>query len=307
MKKWILETKDLTRISNRKNVIDHINIHVPQGSIYGILGRNSSGKTTTLRMIMGLLKPSLGYVKVFGKNIEKSPKQIYSRVGSIIGIPGFYENLTAGENLEILARLRGIHRVDAVQYALTRVGLQEVSNKTVAQYSIEMRQRLGIAMAIMHEPELLILDEPTNGLDSRGVQEIRDLLVNLRDEKGVTIIISSHNLNEIELLADYIGVIHQGRLLEEITLKDIKKRNRKYIEFQVSNQNKTALILENTFKTNDYEIHEDGIVRIYSHFGKQGELNKEFVENDIEVLKILVSEDNLEDYFIKLTGGHKSV
>ncbi|WP_052222963.1 ATP-binding cassette domain-containing protein [Clostridium homopropionicum] len=148
---------------------------------------------------MGLIKHSSGYVKIFDKSIDKSPKKIYSRVGSIIGVPGFYENLTGRENLEIMARLRGIHRADAVQYAIARLGIQESANKIAAQYSIEMKQRLGIAMSIMHEPELLILDEPTNGLDPKGVQEIRDLLISLRDEKGVTIIISSHKLNEIEL------------------------------------------------------------------------------------------------------------
>lgn len=303
MGNWILETKALTKKYDRQIVVDNINLHVPKASIYGLLGRNGAGKTTTLRMIMGLVKPTSGDVEIFGKSIQGNLKPIYSRIGSIIETPGFYQNLTGSENLEILARLRGIHRSDAIQYALSRVGLQNESRKTVSRYSLGMKQRLGIAAAIMHEPELLILDEPINGLDPIGIQEMRNFFVNLREEKHVTIVISSHILSEIEQLADHIGVIHEGRLLEEITFEEIKKKNRKYVEFQVSNQNKAAMLIENNLHTVDFEVHEKGIIRIYSNLGQQGKLNKVFVENDIEVSRMVTSEDTLEDYFVKLIGG----
>ncbi len=303
MQNWILETKELTRKFGNQTAVNAINLHVPKGRIYGLLGRNGAGKTTTLRMIMGLVKPTSGEIEIFGKNAQKSAKQVYTRIGSIIETPGFYQNLTGSENLEILARLRGIHRSDAVQYALSRVGLDKEPRKIVSQYSLGMKQRLGIAAAIMHEPELLILDEPTNGLDPIGIQEMRNFLVSLCEEKHVTIIISSHILSEIEQLANNIGIIHEGKLLEEITLEELRKRNRKHVEFQVTNDKKAVMLMERHFGISDYEVHEKGTIRVYSHLGEQGKLNKVFVENDIEVLKINTSEDKLEDYFVKLIGG----
>ncbi|TCS93234.1 ABC transporter ATP-binding protein [Hazenella coriacea] len=303
MHDWVLETKVLTRKFDSQIAVNAVNIHVPKGRIYGLLGRNGAGKTTTLRMIMGLVKPTSGEIKIFGKNVQRHAKQVYSRVGSLIETPGFYQNLTGIENLTILARLRGVHRSDAVQYALSRVGLDKEPRKLVSQYSLGMKQRLGIAAAIMHEPELLILDEPINGLDPIGIQEMRNFLVDLCEEKNVTIVISSHILNEIEQVADHIGVIHKGMLLEEVAVHELRKRNRKYLEFQVSNENKAALLLEQHFHISDYEVHEKGNIRVYSHLGEQGKLNKVFVENEIEVTKIAMSEDNLEDYFVKLIGG----
>lgn len=303
MQNWILETKELTRKFGNQTAVNAINLHVPKGRIYGLLGRNGAGKTTTLRMIMGLVKPTSGEIEIFGKNAQQSTKQVYTRIGSIIETPGFYQNITGNENLEILARLRGIHRSDAVQYALSRVGLDKEPRKIVSQYSLGMKQRLGIAAAIMHEPELLILDEPTNGLDPIGIQEMRNFLVSLCEEKHVTIIISSHILSEIEQLANNIGIIHEGKLLEEITLEELRKRNRKHVEFQVTNDKKAVMLMERHFGISDYEVHEKGTIRVYSHLGEQGKLNKVFVENDIEVLKINTSEDKLEDYFVKLIGG----
>lgn len=303
MENWILETKALTRKFDKQIAVDSINLHVPKGQIYGLLGRNGAGKTTTLRMIMGLVKPTSGEIEIFGKDLMKNRKEIYPRIGSIIENPGFYQNLTGSENLKILARLRGVHRSDAIEYALSTVGLDKEPEKIVSQYSLGMKQRLGIAAAIMHEPELLILDEPINGLDPIGIQEMRNFLVKLCKENHVTIVISSHILSEIEQLADNIGVIHDGKLLEEVSIEELRKRNRKYLEFQVSNENKAVMLIEKHFNITDYEVHEKGNIRIYSHLGEQGKLNKVFVENDIEVLKIIMSEDNLEDYFIKLIGG----
>lgn len=303
MEKWVLETKDLTKKFNKQIAVDSINLHVPKGKIYGLLGRNGAGKTTTLRMIMGLVKQTSGEVQIFGKELKHNEKEIYPRIGSIIETPGFYQNLTGRENLEILARLRGVHRSDAIEYALSRVGLHKETKKIVSQYSLGMKQRLGIAAAILHEPELLILDEPINGLDPIGIQEMRNFLLDLCEESHVTIVISSHILSEIEQLADNIGIIHDGKLLEEITIEELRKRNRKYIEFQVSDEKKAVLIMEKDFGIDDYEVHEKGNIRIYSHLSQRGKINKALVENHIEVLKIIMSEDNLEDYFVKLIGG----
>ncbi|MGG3573924.1 ABC transporter ATP-binding protein [Bacillus gobiensis] len=303
MQNWVLETKGLTRRFDQQTAVNSISLHVPKGCIYGLLGRNGAGKTTTLRMIMGLVRPTSGEIRMFGHNVNQHTKQIYHRIGSLIETPGFYQNLTGSENLAILARLRGIHRRDAIRYALSRVGLDNEPRKMVSQYSLGMKQRLGIAAAIMHEPELLILDEPINGLDPIGIQEMRKFLTDLCDEKQVTIVISSHILSEIEHVADHIGVIHEGKLLEEASVSELRKRNRKYLQFQVSNEKKAAILLETHFQIQDYEIHEKGTIRVYSHLGQQGKINRIFVEQGIEVSGIMVSEDNLEDYFIKLIGG----
>jgi bacitracin transport system ATP-binding protein len=166
-----------------------------------------------------------------------------------------------------------------------------------------MKQRLGIAAAILHEPELLILDEPINGLDPIGIHEMRKFLVDLCKENQVTIVISSHILSEMEQLADHIGVIHEGKLLEEITVHEIQKKNRRYLDIQVSNEKKAAILLEQNFRIHDYEVHEKGNIRVFSHLGQQGLLNKVFVENDIEVTKMMVNGEKLEDYFVKLIGG----
>ncbi len=166
-----------------------------------------------------------------------------------------------------------------------------------------MKQRLGIARAILHHPELLILDEPTNGLDPVGIKEIRRLIRSLADERKMTILISSHILSEVEQLADQVGILHQGRLLEEISLAELMKRNRTYMEFQVSNENKAALLLEQQFGIADYEVRGDGSLRIYSHLGQQGNLNRVFVQEGLEVTKMAISGETLEDYFVRLIGG----
>ena len=166
-----------------------------------------------------------------------------------------------------------------------------------------MKQRLGIARALLHNPELLILDEPTNGLDPIGIKEMRRLIKSLAAERNITILISSHILSEIEQLADHMGIIHEGKLLEEIGIDHLRKRNRKYLEFQVSNDNKATMLLEEHFNIFDYEVYDEGMVRVYSHLGEQGTINRMFVQNDINVLKIKMSEDRLEDYFERLVGG----
>jgi bacitracin transport system ATP-binding protein len=304
LQECILKTKALTRKYDHQIAVDAVNLHVPKGCIYGLLGRNGAGKTTTIKMIMGLVKPTSGEIELFGQKVQSSnSKQIYGRIGSIIEAPGFYQNLTGKENLDILARLRGVHRSDAAEYALARLSLDQEPRKLVSQYSMGMKQRLGIAAAIMHEPELLILDEPINGLDPIGIQEMRSFLIDLCKEKHVTIVISSHILSEIEQLADVIGVIHQGTLIEEITTQEIQRRNRRYLEFQVSNPNKAVMLMEQHYQISDYEVHEQGSIRVYSHLGEQAQMNRLFVEHGIDVSKINLSEDNLEDYFVKLIGG----
>lgn len=299
----IIKTTNLTKIYGKQKSVDNLNITVNQGEIYGFIGRNGAGKTTTIRMLLGLIKPTSGKIEIFGEDFFKNQKEILRRIGSIVEVPGFYENLTARENLLINAKIMGVHKKNAIEEALEIVGLEHETKKLVGKYSLGMKQRLGIARTLLHYPELLILDEPTNGLDPIGIKEMRKLIKSLAQERNITILISSHILAEVEQLVDHMGIIHEGKLLEEVALDTLRKTNRQYLEFQVNNDNKAAMLLEKQFHIFDYEVHDEGNIRIYSHFGQQGQINKTFVQNDIEVLKIMMSEDRLEDYFTKLVGG----
>ena len=300
---YVIETKELTKAYGKQLSVDHLNIHVPKGKIYALLGRNGAGKTTTMKLLLNLAAPTSGEIFLFGTPYNNFPTKTYRRIGAIIETPSFYENLTAAENLEIIARLRGKHKRNTINDALGIVGLDTAGKKIVKEYSLGMKQRLGIAAAIMHEPELLILDEPINGLDPVGIHEIREFLLSLCTEKGTTILISSHVLGEIEQMADIIGVMHEGHLLEETSMPDLHKHNRKYVEFHVSNVNKAACVVEQKFHISDYMIMDHRTIRLFERTEQSSDINSSFVKNDISVTGINQREETLEDYFCKLIGG----
>lgn len=298
----IIETENLTKQYGTTTIVDNINLHVPKGKIYGLLGRNGAGKTTAMKMMLQLVYPTGGAIRLFGTDYKEHTHSLYGKIGYIIETPGFYSNLTGYENLKIIAKLRGQLSKDSVQEALRVVGLEKETRKVFADYSLGMKQRLGIAAAIIHEPELLILDEPINGLDPIGISEIRSFLSELSHSKGTTILISSHVLNEIEQIADIIGVMHEGRLIEEVNMAELHKRNRRYIEFELSNVEIAAKILENNYQIKDYSI-QGNTIKIYDFTHNSGEINKVFVENGLLVTKINIDEENLENYFSGLIGG----
>lgn len=303
MNEYVIETDGLTKRYGVQTAVDHISLHVPKGKIYGLLGRNGAGKTTAMRMLLNLVRPTEGTIALFGNGYRENPGKTYRKIGSIIEAPGFYENLTCRENLQLLERLRGRHRRDSVDRALKIVGLEKESDKTFENFSFGMKQRLGIAAAIMHEPELLILDEPINGLDPIGIHEIRKLLLELSHVKGTTIFLSSHVLSEIEQLAGIIGVMHEGHLLEEVDMAELHKRNRRYVEFGVSDVNAVSLLLERNYGITDYTVYDDQTIRLYDRINERGDFNRCFVENGLTVTKVHVSEEKLEDYFSELIGG----
>ena len=303
MNDFVIETKQLTKIYGEQTAVSKVNLHVKKGRVYGLLGRNGAGKTTIMKMILGLASITSGEVDVFGKNIKGREKRVYPRIGAIIETPGFYPNLTGTENLEIFAKLRGTAAPHAVKNALEIVGLPYKDKKLFSKYSLGMKQRLGIANAILHDPELLILDEPTNGLDPIGIAEVRDFIKELSAAQGKTILISSHILSEISLLTDDIGIIDNGVLLEESSMRELEKKNRKYILLQVSDIPKTTLILERQFHLTDYSVQDDHTLRLYDASLDMGEVNKVLFMQDITVMSSLVCNDTLEDYFKKITGG----
>ncbi|HBE9431278.1 ABC transporter ATP-binding protein [Clostridioides difficile] len=303
MNDFVIETKQLTKIYGNQTVVDKVNLHVKKGRIYGLLGRNGAGKTTIMKMILGLTSITYGEVDVFGENIKGREKQVYPRIGAIIETPGFYPNLTGTENLEIFAKLRGTAAPNSVKRALEIVGLPYKNKKLFSKYSLGMKQRLGIANAILHDPELLVLDEPTNGLDPIGIAEMRKFIRDLSVEHGKTILISSHILSEISLLADDIGIIDHGVLLEESSMSELEKKNSKYILLQVSDIPKTSLILERQFNTKDYSVQDDHTLRLYNTTLDMGEINKALVMQNVTVISSQLCNDTLEDYFKKITGG----
>ena len=303
MSDYLIETKQLTKIYGDQTVVRDVNLHVKKGRIYGLLGRNGAGKTTIMKMILGLTSITVGEVDVFGHNIKGHEKSIYPRIGAIIETPGFYPNLTGTENLEIFARLRGTAGPNAVKNALEVVGLPYKDKKLFSKYSLGMKQRLGIANAILHDPELLVLDEPTNGLDPIGIAEMRGFIKHLSTECGKTILISSHILSEIALLADDIGIIDHGVLLEESTMKTLEKKNRKYILLRVSDISKAMLILEQKFRVSDFDMYDDHTLCLYDTSLDMAAINKALVMHGVSVISSQLCNDTLEDYFKRITGG----
>jgi len=299
----IIETINLTKQYGEQKSVNNINLQVRQGRIYGLLGRNGAGKTTTMKLLLNLTDPTSGEIRIFGKNIKKDAKKILPRIGSLIESPGFYPNLTGTENLKIFALLRGTPTRNAIQDSLETVGLPYGDKKLFSQYSLGMKQRLAIALAIMHDPELLILDEPVNGLDPIGIAEMRSFIRELSSIKKKTILISSHILSEISLLADDIGIIHHGVLLEQESLVNLEEKNEKYLHFIISDPSQAARILEKNFNTKNFTVEQGNSLRIYEDHLPAALLNRTFVENGLEVSEARTCEDSLEDYFRRITGG----
>lgn len=303
MNEYVIETRNLTKQYGVQKSVSDLNIHVKKGRIYGLLGRNGAGKTTTMKMLLGLIKPTSGTVKIFGESMIGNEKKILPRIGCLIESPGFYPNLTGTENLKIFARLRGVPAKNAIKSALEVVGLPYNDKKLFSQYSLGMKQRLAIALAIMHDPELLILDEPINGLDPIGIAEVRDFIRELCDVRGKTILISSHILSEISLLADDIGIIDHGVLLEEESIAELEQKNSKYIHFIVSDAAQASRIIEKDFYTRNFAVENDHSLRIYDTDLSVSAINRSFIENGLEVSEAHTCEDSLEDYFKHVTGG----
>ncbi len=303
MSKYVIETKSLTKQYGTQKSVADLNIHIQKGRIYGLLGRNGAGKTTTMKMLLGLTRPTSGEIELWETPLYGNEKKLLPRIGSLIEAPGFYPNLTATENLNIFATLRGVPNRHAIKDALDLVGLPYKDKKLFSQYSLGMKQRLAIALAIMHDPELLILDEPINGLDPIGIAEIRVLLRQLCEKAGKTIFISSHILSEISLLADDIGIIDKGILLEEESLAKLEQISGKYIHFTISDTAQAARILEQVFNEKQFSIQDDHNIRLFNLSLSATKIIGVFIENGLEVSEAHTCEDSLEEHFKKITGG----
>jgi len=307
MNNTIVRLDNLVKTYNGRDAVNHVSLTVNKGDIYGFLGQNGAGKTTTLRMIMGLLTPTSGEIYMFGERVIPGGYNHYRRIGSVIETAGFYPNLTASENLEIHRRLMGVKDKGNLDEALELTGLFDVSNKRVKDFSLGMKQRLGIARALLHKPEFLILDEPTNGLDPVGIKEIRKLIINLAKTRNITVMLSSHILSEVQQLATRIGIINAGCLLEEIGIDELEQKNRSYVELIINDEKAAASVLENELNIHDYTVVERGVIWVYERFEDTETIGTALFAHGLRIRGISIKKQTLEDYFLKVTGGNFNV
>lgn len=300
---YVLRTKQLTRAYRGKEVVSNVNMNIKQGEIYGMLGPNGAGKTTIMKMITNLVKPTAGEIEIFGERMTDTSYLLLGRIGTIIENPIFYDKLTARENLELHCEYMGYHNMKAIDEALELVNLRQIDHKLVKEFSLGMKQRLGIARAITTKPELLILDEPINGLDPLGIKELRDLFKMLSKQYGITILISSHILGEIELIADTIAVMNDGKLLQEVSMEYIAKQTTEYIEITTGECTKAAYVLENHLNISNVRVTDEGQVRIYDCPVPQSELMKVLVLHDVAIEAVHKKKGSLEDYFLSILNG----
>lgn len=304
--KYILQTHHLGKTIDGKELVTDVNIHVKKGEIYGFLGLNGAGKTTVMKMMTNLWKPSKGTVELFGETLKSGSYEVLKRMGSIIEFPVFYEHMTGKENLWLHCEYMGYYNKGSIDEALSMLDLSGAADQLVKSYSLGMKQRLGIARAVLCKPELVILDEPSNGLDPAGMKQTRDLFRTLCTEYGITFIISSHILSEIENIADTIGVIRQGKMVEEIPMKEIFEMDTAFIELNVEDVKKAAYVLAEKLKLDNFKITGSSYIRIYEVSITTQEISSELILNGVKISSITRHSETLEDYFLKMTTEVKN-
>ena len=297
---YLITTNELCKQYAGKMVINHVNMHIPEQSIYGFVGENGSGKTTIMRLLTGLAEPTSGSFTLFGvENTDRKIYQVRQQLSAIVEATSLVPTMTARDNMIYQEMYLGIKLTDEERDALLKkVNLQDVGKKKVKNFSLGMRQRLGIAMALMNKPKLMLLDEPMNGLDPEGIAELRDLLIELNRTEGITVLISSHILSELEKIASFYGFISKGHLIEEITAEELQSRCRKSLHIKVNNVNASEELLKK-LKINDYKISPNGDVNIYDNV-KIKDMISAFAEANIDILAINSSEESVEEYYLNL-------
>lgn len=299
---YILETNNLTKVYGQKEAAKDVNLHIREGQIYGLIGRNGTGKTTIMRMISGLSRPTRGSYSLFGKT-GMQMQMLLKNVGVLIEHPGLYPRLSAYENLKIKCIGMGIKPKGYVEGLFKTVGLENTdAKKGAGSYSLGMRQRLGIALALVGDPRMIILDEPINGLDPQGIVEVREMLARLRDERGITIMISSHILDELGKIADSYGVIHEGKLLDEFSAEELHERCGKSLVIRTDNIPETLRVLDAMNIRG--AVHEpDGSLRLGKGMDRTWEIARAIVGAGIGLEEIYLRTMTLEEYYLGITGG----
>lgn len=302
MKETILQCRGITKQYPTAKAVDHVDMEIKQGEIYGFIGENGAGKTTLLRMIAGLINPSQGSLSLFGQEDPQGILKSRSRIGCLIEGPAFFPHLTARDNLEYYRIQRGYPDKDCVDQALDTVKLNYTGKKKFQQFSLGMKQRLGVALAIMGKPDFLLLDEPINGLDPTGIIEFREILKRLSEEYGMAILISSHILSELEQVANRYGIIHRGRLVKEFTQEQLDHDTRRFLQVKTGNAADAVAVLEQKLGITEYEVMPGNIIHVYSSLDNPAAVTGELVKNGIELISLTEMGSTLESYFLAAIG-----
>ena len=292
---YILTTQNLTKTYGKKDAAKDINIHIREGEIYGLIGRNGAGKTTVMRVISGLSKATGGSYELHGEN--------KFGVGVLIESPGIYPNMSAEENLRLKCIAMGCNSKSYIDGLLKTVGLENTGKKKAGSFSLGMRQRLGIALALVGDPRMIVLDEPINGLDPQGIVEVRQTLERLRDEKGITIMISSHILDELSKLATAYGIIHEGKLLDEFTTEELAERCGQYVNIRTDNNDRAVALLRQ-MNCGSVSVDHENCIRVEGAIDNTVAINKALVDAGVGVKEIFIKNISLEDYYLSVTGGN---
>lgn len=297
----VIATRRLTKRFGDVLAVNGLDLDVRRGEVYGFLGRNGAGKTTTIRMLLGLIRPTAGEVRVLGGRIDAGSVSVFGRVGFLVETASAYPNLTVRENLDIQRRLSGAAR-ESVGDVIERLSLAPYADRRAGRLSLGNKQRLSLARALLHHPEVLVLDEPANTLDPAGIVEVRELLRSLADEEGVTVFMSSHILAEVAHLADRIGIVHDGRLLEELDRAELQAKARSFVTVGASDVARAQALLR-AAGFGRVEPHGAGALRVFEAHGRAGEIARILVAAGMELDQLTPSQEDLEAYFLRLTGG----
>ena len=292
---YILTTQNLTKKYGKNVAIEGVDLHVKEGEIYGLIGRNGAGKTTIMRVISGLSKATTGTYEIHDDSKYG--------VGVLIESPGLYPNMTAEENIRLKCIALGCYEKGYVRKLLETVGLENAINKKPKSFSLGMRQRLGIALALAGDPKMIVLDEPIDGLDPQGIVEVRQTLERLKEEKGITVMISSHILDELSKLADSFGIIHQGKLIDEFSTAEIAERCGQYVKLSVDDSERAVKVVK-SMGYDDVTVDSDGYLRVANALHDTAAINRALVKNDVGVSELMIKNTSLEDYYLSMTGGN---
>lgn len=295
---YVLQTKGLTKIFGKKAAVNDLNLTVRKGDIYGFIGKNGAGKTTFIRMVSGLAQPTKGSIQLFeSDDLDKQRR----RTGTMIENPAVFPHMTARDNLNYYCKLFGLDPEKTIDEMLNLVGLNDTGKKKAKNFSLGMKQRLAIAIALLDNPEFLMLDEPINGLDPTGIREVRELILKLNKERNITILISSHILGELSKIANRYGVINNGVMVAEFTNDELESRCTSELEFKVDNVKKAVNVLKDTVDLSEIRMIDDKTIRIGSKYvDKAGQINMELAKNEILVTSSTVVGQDLETYFMQL-------
>ena len=303
MNNTVIKLRDISKKRGQTEILNHLNMTVYQKDIYGFIGQNGAGKSTTMKIIMSLIKETQGQLELF----DSLDNQINrSRIGAIIENPAFYPYMTAYENLKYYVQYKGIVEINSIEKVLKMVGLENVRKKKYKNYSLGMKQRLGLALALINNPDLLILDEPLNGLDPQGIVELREILSHLNKKYGITMLISSHILDELEMIATRYGFIHQGQMIEEITAEKLQEKLKKYISLDVENIGLASITLEQKLHTENFKVMDDHTIYLYDFVNESSLVATTLIQEGFILNKMNISNVSLENYYLSLIKGVES-